>query len=215
MCGILGTHNRNIDIMPYLKRLEHRGPDNIGVEREGHTIHGHVRLSIIDTNPRSNQPFRYNNSLLSFNGEIWNYKELRNILIEKGRKFHTESDTEVLIQALDYWYVGALKLLDGMFSFVYTNSDTGRNIIVRDVYGKIPIYINKQGNTYMWSSERKAAQIGWNSLPPGTYLDLTENKIVSYYSFPNSEQYPPEDLHELLKRAVKKRMIQKWLLLVK
>jgi len=207
MCGIFGTHNLNIDITPFLKKLEHRGPDNLGIKTIGNTTHGHVRLSVIDTSPRSNQPYVYLNSVLSFNGEIWNYKELKNQLINEGYNFKTTSDTEVLIKALDKWGIESLNKIDGMFCFVYTNIEKNINILARDPYGKIPIYISKRDDAYIWSSERKTINQPWAILPPGTYFDFNEEKIVQYYNFPIAPPHPPKKLHELLRKAVKKRMV--------
>ena len=127
MCGIVGGRGqrvvRCIDQMVNL--IAHRGPDNSDYWFWGDIALGHTRLSIIDTDARSNQPFwddtgRY---CLVYNGEIYNYKAISERLTSRGVTFHTESDTEVLLQALIHFGVSILSELEGIFAFciLYSN----------------------------------------------------------------------------------------------
>ena len=104
MCGILGYIGRPIEKESFektLSLLNHRGPDGFGIWRDidNHLTLGHRRLSIIDLSVNANQPIEYHDYILTFNGEIYNYIELRKELQSKGFKFRTESDSEVLLAA--------------------------------------------------------------------------------------------------------------------
>ena len=112
MCGIYGYIGNNVASVrdTFKKNLKHRGPDDNGVfeDNEKKLLLGHTRLSIIDLEERSNQPFKIGNFVLIFNGEIYNYLELRNNLISEGYIFKTNSDTEVLLQYyIKYGYFSA------------------------------------------------------------------------------------------------------------
>ena len=114
MCGLSGLYSRNYEIInkeKLKKILSHRGPDNFQVYEYNNDIFNFMafnRLSIIDLNKRSNQPYKYKNLILCFNGEIYNYKKLRIKLIKIKVKFETESDTEVLIKYLYHYGVKRL-----------------------------------------------------------------------------------------------------------
>ncbi len=209
MCGIIGSYNSNFDVRKGLDRIKHRGPDGSGVIKSGNLVHGHVRLSILDPTPRSNQPFSYENGIISFNGEIWNYKDISTQLsLKYGFKPETTSDTEVLTAGLYYEGVSVLNKLDGFFSFAYNDSKI--SILARDRFGKIPLYILKNGSSFIWASERKAfgklAKYA-SPLPPGTYLNLKDGMIYRYYNIMNYLKTSSGSLLDLLTHGVEKRMI--------
>src|SRR3989338_7677612 len=127
MCGIFGVlrYQPHVPISRDLleasaKRLSHRGPDNLSIFQDDHVGLAHTRLSLLDLSPSSNQPFwdqsqRY---ALVYNGEIYNFKEIRQDLQNKEVRFHTTGDTEVVLEGfLKYGCEELLKRLDGMFSF--------------------------------------------------------------------------------------------------
>lgn len=122
------------------KYLSHRGPDSkkkIFQKEDLFFISRFYRLSIIDVNKRSNQPFRFKDLILTFNGEIYNYLEIKEYLKNKYKaKFETESDTEVLIQFLFYEGIKNINKLKGMWSFVLFNKKTKKTIICRDRFGE-------------------------------------------------------------------------------
>src|SRR5262245_60054716 len=123
MCGIAGSVNWDgaevATLVAMTEAIRHRGPDAAGLWSEGPVALGHRRLSIIDLSSRADQPMadssgRYH---IVFNGEIYNYRELRRQLEKDGMTFRTESDTEVLLTAFIRWGVDALERLNGMFAF--------------------------------------------------------------------------------------------------
>lgn len=164
MCGIVGyISTNNIDLSNHLKKIYHRGPDfsdvNYDFIENKHIGLGHVRLSIIDTTSHANQPFYFKDRyVIVFNGEIYNYIEIRNELEEKGYIFNTESDTEVLISAYDYYNEKVFEYLDGMFAFCIYDKVNNKIIIARDHLGIKPIYYyyNKELNEFFFASELKA-----------------------------------------------------------
>lgn len=133
----------------------HRGPDGAGVLCEGAVGLGHTRLSIIDVTERANQPMARGGHFLSYNGEIYNYIELRDTLEAKGHRFVTTSDTEVLLAALIEWGREALDRLNGMFAFVYFDVLQGKLWAVRDRFGIKPLVFTRVGNMILFASEAK------------------------------------------------------------
>jgi asparagine synthase (glutamine-hydrolysing) len=209
MCGLAGAYGPAASlgrVEAALDRLAHRGPDGRGVAAKDGAIHGHVRLALVDLSSASAQPFRDRGALLSFNGEIWNFRELRAELEAAGYAFSTSGDTEVLAAALDAWGQAALARLDGMFAFAWSRA--GRHILVRDRYGKIPLYVLRRGATFEWASERKAWAPGPAGaaapLPPGSVLDLATGAVRAWYTVP--ETAPAVDLLEALEASVTARL---------
>lgn len=168
MCGIYGTTIRynQETIEKKLQLMRFRGPDNIASLSldtcDGTQITlGHVRLSIVDLDPRSNQPFRYNDNLsIVFNGEVYNYKELRKQYLSDVR-FRTESDTEVICAMYERFGKDCVKYFNGMFAYVIF--DRVRNVFVgaRDRLGKKPFYYRheKQGS-FEFASQVKCIAYG-------------------------------------------------------
>ena len=142
MCGIYITNipYEKEQIINKLNIIKYRGPDNTGYLKIHNVSLGHLRLSILDIDERSNQPFVFDNYIITFNGEIYNYKDIKQELIILGHQFCTESDTEVLIQGYKRWGKGILQKMNGMFAFsIY---DTNKNIIfsARDRLGVKPFF---------------------------------------------------------------------------
>ncbi len=164
MCGILGVYARS-GALPdgILERLEragkaiaHRGPDAAGVRAHGRAAFGHRRLAILDLNPRSDQPMASSDGevLLTYNGEIYNFAELRSELERAGRSFTTTSDTEVLIQGYQHWGLeGVLKRAAGMFAFALHDRKTGRLFLARDRAGKKPLFYAEKDGLLCFCSE--------------------------------------------------------------
>lgn len=158
MCGIVigsGSDWTDLRINNYLKIIKHRGPDNTGVYNDVDIYIGHVRLSIIDTNENSNQPFFYKKYVISYNGEMFNYIEERNILKEKGYKFHTESDTEVIIKMFKEYGFEFIHRVNGMYVITIYNSENKKLYIWRDRYGIKPFYYTLQNESFIGCSEIK------------------------------------------------------------
>jgi len=185
-----------------LESISFRGPDNLGIKRLNSVLLGHLRLSVIDIDERSNQPFVIDNLSITFNGEIYNYKDIRKELIILGYSFHTESDTEVLLLGYKEWGSQILDRLNGMFSFCIYDENSDKIFCARDRIGVKPFFyywkngkfeISSQLRPLINSSSRicdKSVSIYLDSgyipsphsiiedvykLPPGNYLEI-DNK---------------------------------------
>jgi asparagine synthase (glutamine-hydrolysing) len=154
MCGIAGLFRprqpfqipegeRLVQLM--IDTLVHRGPDADGLwcEAKGRCILGHRRLSIIDTSDAGRQPFKSDDGrwVITFNGEIYNFQELKPIIERAGGRVRGRTDTEVLLQSLALWGVHALEKLDGMFAFAAYDTLSGDLILARDAFGEKPLYL--------------------------------------------------------------------------
>jgi asparagine synthase (glutamine-hydrolysing) len=166
MCGFVGLISPAFPIREDLlgtmrDRLSHRGPDHGGnwFRPGGRVALAHRRLSIIDTSHAADQPMERGDGLLciAFNGEIYNYIELRTELIQLGHAFRTQSDTEVLLAALQEWGESALLKLNGMFAFALWDGRSRKMLVARDRFGEKPMFIGYgQFNTVAVASEIKA-----------------------------------------------------------
>jgi len=165
MCGIYGyfsTVNES-DIDMRLSRashlLNHRGPDSSGQEfyslKASSLFLGHTRLSIIDLTNRGHQPMRSNNKrfTITFNGEIYNYKELRQQLKVLGYFFNTDTDTEVLLACWEHWGIECLTRFNGMFAFVIFDRDSNTLTLVRDAFGIKPLFYSLHKDKFIFASE--------------------------------------------------------------
>ena len=162
MCGFVGFTNKindaSIVLGKMMDRIKHRGPDSDGKYVDEQIAMGFRRLSIIDLSDQGSQPiFNEDKSLvLTFNGEIYNYKDLREELVASGHKFYTQTDSEVLIHGYEQWGENMLDKLRGMFAFVSFNKNTNEVFGARDFFGIKPLYYAKMGETLMWGSEIKS-----------------------------------------------------------
>ena len=170
MCGILGIFLEeagNIGVeekfLSALKTLNHRGPDDNGFEtykikQNKILMLGHTRLSILDLSEAGHQPMSMesDNLTIVFNGEIYNYKEIREDLIKKGYEFKTQTDTEVLLKAFHCWGVRCLKKLIGMFSFCIFDKENNKITLVRDAFGIKPLFFSKTEDRLIFASELPA-----------------------------------------------------------
>ena len=147
------------------RRLEHRGPDGTGEHRFSHRyptggesveiagFMGHTRLSILDPQPRSGQPFQRGSRTLAYNGEIYNFRALRTELARAGATFATDGDTEVLLELLAHQGVAGLNLANGMWAFCLLDENTGQLTAARDRYGKKPLFYFMDAHTLCMASE--------------------------------------------------------------
>ena len=162
MCGFVGFTNKindaSIVLGKMMDRIKHRGPDSDGKYVDEQIAMGFRRLSIIDLSDQGSQPiFNEDKSLvLTFNGEIYNYKDLREELVASGHKFYTQTNSEVLIHGYEQWGEDMLDKLRGMFAFVIFNKNTNEVFGARDFFGIKPLYYAKMGETLMWGSEIKS-----------------------------------------------------------
>ena len=163
MCGIAGCYQQTdgrklVDIMT--DRIAHRGPDANGTwnhEDERVSVQlGHRRLSIIDLSAAADQPLSKHGLTLVYNGELYNYRELKAQLASRGVSFATTSDTEVVLEAWRHWGPEALRKFRGMFAFALADEVTGELVLARDPLGIKPLYFLSRGDGVLFASELKA-----------------------------------------------------------
>jgi asparagine synthase (glutamine-hydrolysing) len=208
MCGLAGMINgTQVAVQEMLQKIRHRGPDSEGIASAGNCIHGHVRLSLVDLSSASGQPFKYGGEIVSFNGEIWNWRQLRQQMEADGQTFTTSGDTEVLAAMLHKHGLAALQALDGMFAFAWS-SKNGEHWLVRDSFGKIPLYVAKTRNGFAWASERKAFIKGLRpvSVPAGTAFNLKTGTVRTWYKLPAPSETGPADVLQMLRNGIAKRL---------
>lgn len=153
MCGLLFVSNSKYsekDFLSALKTMAHRGPNNLEHRLIKRHFLGHVRLSILDLDKRSNQPFSIGDFTLIYNGEIYNYKEL---IKEHNLETTTSSDTEVLLRLYIKYGKNCLDFLNGMFAFVVVNNKTGEFFAARDRLGVKPLYYREINGSVIIASE--------------------------------------------------------------
>lgn len=160
MCGILGFWGE-VDRSRFeraLDRLEHRGPDGSGIWQDDHcplTL-GHRRLAIIDPTDAGAQPMHFNDHTVVFNGEIYNFREIRSTLQAQGIRFSTHSDTEVLLAAYVHWGPSCLSRFNGMWAVAIWNHRERTLFLSRDRFGKKPLFYSFQQRSLIFGSEMKA-----------------------------------------------------------
>lgn len=162
MCGIYGTTIQHEDalIRKKLNLINFRGPDFSGFERTDGAVLGHNRLAIIDLDKRSNQPFSYQHLKIVFNGEIYNYKDIRKELAKKGYKFFTTSDTEVICAAYLAYGKNCVNYFNGMFAFMIYDTIEKKFFGARDRFGKKPFYYSTANNEFEFASQSSAIALG-------------------------------------------------------
>lgn len=190
MCGIVGFTNTindsNVVIGRMMDRIRHRGPDAEGKYVDGDIALGHRRLSIIDVSSQGDQPiFNEDGSLvLVFNGEIYNFQEIREKLVAAGHIFKTKTDSEVLIHGYEEYGEKLLDKLRGMFAFVIWDKNKKELFGARDFFGIKPLYYAQMNNTFMFGSEIKSFLEH-----PDFKKELNERVLENYLTF----QYSPTE----------------------
>ena len=191
MCGVAGAFLQPDGaglVRTMTDRIAHRGPDAAGLTDMSPKTSvqlAHRRLSIIDLSTAADQPFVKDGLHLSYNGELYNYRELRNILRGKGVRFSTESDTEVVLEAWRHWGTAALPRFRGMFAFAVYDERTTGVTLVRDPLGIKPMYVMPRGSGILFASELKALVAA-----VGTELVVNPDALVASTLF----YFLPEEL---------------------
>lgn len=188
MCGIAGLLTKNGEsVSPYILRkmsnaIIHRGPDSEGHWFERNIGLAHRRLSIIDLTPAGHQPMISEDHrwVLSYNGEIYNYCELRAELEAEGFWFRSKSDTEVVLYALAFWGIKALEKFNGMFALALWDRKKKELLLARDRYGIKPIYYSNQKNYFSFGSEQKAIIAN-----PEFTKSINKEALYEYFTFQN------------------------------
>jgi asparagine synthase (glutamine-hydrolysing) len=188
MCGIAGLLDRGgapapPDVVERMTTtLAHRGPDGAGIWCEGPVGLGHRRLAIIDLSPAAAQPMRSADGrfVITYNGEVYNFRELRSELEALGRRFRSSSDTEVVLEALAHWGTDAIKRFNGMFALALWDAERRELLLARDRYGTKPLYYTKAGNKLIFGSEVKAIL-----QHPDYRVGMDREALVEYFTFQN------------------------------
>ena len=189
MCGIAGELRHDgapVDreaLHRAARSIAHRGPDDEGIHLDGPVGLAHRRLSIIDLSASGHQPMSNEDGTvwLTYNGEIYNYRELRRLLEARGHRFASHTDSEVLVHGYEEWGERLLERLNGIFAFAIWDSRARRLLLARDRFGTKPLYLRRHRDRLMFGSEIKAilALAG----EPGR-LSLTS--LIHYMSFQNT-----------------------------
>ena len=188
MCGIAGLIDCDrapvspVTLQRMTDAIAHRGPDGQGHWVEGPVGLGHRRLAVIDLSPTGHQPMvdagdRY---VLSYNGEVYNYRELRVELEALGYGFRSTSDSEVVLNALAAWGVDAITRFNGMFAIALWDRHQQRLLLARDRYGVKPLYWARQGPLFAFASEQKAILA-----IPGFERRVDKAAMLEYFTFQN------------------------------
>lgn len=200
MCGIYITNIpfAEHDVRTKLESIQFRGPDYIEIKKIDSLIMGHLRLSILDLDIRSNQPMEVEDFTIVFNGEIYNFEEIKNELLTLGYTFHTTGDTEVLLIGYMEWGADILVKLNGMFAFAIYNKVTNKLFCARDRLGVKPFYYSwKDGKFEICSQLRPISQNKLiNAEAVSIYLDCTY--IPSPYTiYEDVYKLPPGNILEI------------------
>ncbi|MBO6769761.1 MULTISPECIES: asparagine synthase (glutamine-hydrolyzing) [unclassified Thalassospira] len=188
MCGLTGYLNLNGSpasarlVQAMAQNIAHRGPDDSGVYVSGSIALAHRRLSIIDLSSAGHQPMvsPCNRYTVVYNGEIYNFQELRAELQSKGLSFVSHSDTEVLLRGFEFWGQEVVKKINGMFAFAVWDNEYQRLFLARDRYGVKPLYLGLVDDAFLFGSEIKSF------FPhPSFEVCLDESGLKEYFTFQN------------------------------
>ena len=188
MCGIVGQVNfdqtpvcpKNLKMMTDV--IAHRGPDGAGHWMDNNIGLGHRRLSIIDLSNAASQPMQTadHRYILSYNGEIYNFKELRAELKTLGYNFQSQTDSEVVLNSLAEWGSDALTKFNGMFALAFCDRKEKKLLLARDRYGIKPLYYFINGKKLLFGSEQKAILA-----QPNFDREINKSALIEYFTFQN------------------------------
>ncbi|MGE0084015.1 MAG: asparagine synthase (glutamine-hydrolyzing) [Desulfococcaceae bacterium] len=204
MCGIIGIasnrikHERSV-LLTMRDTMIHRGPDDAGIwwSEDGQAGLAHRRLAIIDLSPGGHQPMQdiSGQFTIVFNGEIYNYLELKQNLEKKGHQFRTASDTEVILEAYRAWGVNCLSKLNGMFAFCLYDSRLRRLFLARDRAGEKPLFYQHTNKSLMFASELKALMSA-PKFPRNLNIDALDHYLA--YGYVPGEMCMIKDVYKIL-----------------
>lgn len=188
MCGIAGIFNLNGEpVSPVLLRkmtdaIKHRGPDSEGFYVDSFVGLGHRRLSIIDLSRAGHQPMITEDKqfAITYNGEIYNFQDLKAELENLGHKFRSRTDTEVILQAYVQWGANCIHKFNGMFAFAIWDKTRQELFLARDRYGIKPLYYTFVGTTLIFASEQKAI-----IKHPAVHQEIDLEGVIEYFTFQN------------------------------
>lgn len=187
MCGICGfidfrSRSGQEELRNMASTLSHRGPDDIGSEvynlSQGSVGFGHTRLSILDLSTAGHQPMHLDHLTIILNGEIYNFKEIRDDLLKLGHHFNSQSDTEVILHAFEEWGKHCVSRFIGMFAFVILDKKNHEIILIRDRAGVKPLYYYYNEELFLFGSELKPFH-----KHPGFVKEIDEQSVHQYMDF--------------------------------
>lgn len=202
MCGIAGIYTKSavnkVALVAATNAIRHRGPDGNGifVDKTGRVGLGHVRLAIIDLSPTGAQPMTSGNGryTLTYNGEIYNYREIRQDLLQRGCRFRGDADTEVLLEGFALLGPAILDKLNGIFALAILDNVTGALFIARDNMGIKPLYYVQTRDAVAFASELKALE---QLVPLDTTLDVSAIRKYLTFLWCPGEQTPLKAVKKL------------------
>ena len=160
MCGIAGFNWQDQDLVTKMAdTIRHRGPDDQGLYADTRVSLGHRRLSILDLSEKGRQPFVYRNLVIVYNGEVYNFKDLRQELHAAGYEFYSDTDTEVVLAAYDRWGPACVERFNGMWALCIYDPDKHALFLSRDRFGVKPLYYWFDGERFIFASELKAIRV--------------------------------------------------------
>lgn len=188
MCGIAGIFNLNGEsVSPVILRkmtdiIAHRGPDGEGFYTDSFIGLGHRRLAVIDLSPAGHQPMMSEDGMfvITYNGEVYNFQELRTELQSLGYKFRSKTDTEVILYSYVRWGHKCIYRFNGMFAFAIWDKTRQELFIARDRYGIKPLYYSLRGHTFLFASEQKAILEY-----PHAHREIDREALLEYFTFQN------------------------------
>jgi len=183
MCGIAGIVSRQAikesDLVAMTDTMAHRGPDGFGYHLDGNLAFGHRRLSIVDLSDHGKQPMTYQDRyVMTYNGEVYNFIELRAELRREGYKFESQTDSEVILAAYDFWGVECLNKFNGMWALVIYDRESQTYFIARDRFGVKPLYYCGLDDGFLFASEPKAI-VAHPQYEKGLELDYIKSYLAS------------------------------------
>ncbi len=213
MCGIAGYIGSAVvdeeRVAACLAQMGRRGPDAAGVYRHAfaddwHVVLLHSRLSIIDLDPRSNQPFRRDGRALTFNGELYNYVELREDAARAGARFETQSDTEVLLHVLGAYGAAGLDGCEGMWALALYDEADGTLLLSRDRFAEKPLYLYRNELGLFFGSEVKFITALLGRTPPINFNHVYRYLVNGYKALYKTRETFYEGVEELPRAAAMK-----------
>ncbi len=188
MCGIAGIFNLNSEpVSPVLLRsmtdaIAHRGPDGEGFYTDSFIGLGHRRLAIIDLTPAGHQPMitEDGNYAITYNGEVYNFQEIRLELESHGHRFRSRTDSEVVLHAYAQWGTECLNRFNGMFAFAIWDKSRQELFLARDRYGIKPLYYTFTGQNFLFASEQKVILTH-----PSVNREVDLEALIEYFTFQN------------------------------
>jgi len=178
MCGIVGFNGRREEVLDeMLQSIHHRGPDDVGTYSSEECSLGHVRLSIVDLTRQGHQPMLHDNLKMVYNGEVYNFKEIREELKQEGYEFESNTDSEVILKAYHCWGIEAVHKFIGMYAIAIYDLNRSELVLIRDRVGVKPLYYYCDDGEFVFASELKPLMTYQND------LKINQEGLSEYFKF--------------------------------